>query len=27
MLILDRRIEWDEARVEQVVAMTFGGFD
>lgn len=27
MLVLDRRIEWDEAMVEQVVGMTFGGVD
>ena len=27
MLILDRRIDWDEAMVEQVVGMTFGGVD
>ena len=27
MLVLDRRIEWDEAMVEQVVGMTFGGMD
>lgn len=25
MLILDRRIEWDEAMVEEVVGLTFGG--
>lgn len=25
MLILDRRIDWDEAMVEQVVGLTFGG--
>lgn len=25
MLVLDRRIDWDEQRVEQVVGMTFGG--
>ncbi|WP_188237738.1 TetR/AcrR family transcriptional regulator [Sphingopyxis sp. LK2115] len=25
MLILDRRIEWDEARVAEVVGLTFGG--
>ena len=25
MLILDRRIEWDEAKVADVVALTFGG--
>lgn len=25
MLILDRRIEWDEARVAEVVSLTFGG--
>ncbi|MDK2760675.1 MAG: TetR/AcrR family transcriptional regulator [Sphingopyxis sp.] len=27
MLILDRRIDWDEAMVEEVVGMTFGGID
>lgn len=27
MLVLDRRIEWNEALVEQVVAMTFGAVD
>lgn len=27
MLVLDRRIEWDEAQVERVVGMTFGGVD
>ena len=27
MLVIDRRIEWDEARVEQIVGMTFGGVD
>ncbi len=27
MLVLDRRIEWDEAQVEQIVGMTFGGVD
>jgi AcrR family transcriptional regulator len=27
MLILDRRVEWDEAMVEEVVGMTFGGID
>ena len=27
MLILDRRIEWDEAMVEEVVGLTFGGID
>jgi hypothetical protein len=27
MLVLDRRIEWDEALVEQIVGMTFGGVD
>ena len=27
MLVLDRRIEWDEARVGQIVGMTFGGVD
>lgn len=27
MLVLDRRIEWDEARIEQIVGMTFGGVD
>ncbi|WP_260582631.1 hypothetical protein [Sphingopyxis sp. PET50] len=27
MLILDRRIDWDEAMVEQVVGLTFGGVD
>ncbi|PQM27874.1 TetR/AcrR family transcriptional regulator [Sphingopyxis lindanitolerans] len=27
MLVLDRRIAWDEALVEQVVGMTFGGVD
>lgn len=27
MLILDRRIEWDEEMVERVVGMTFGGID
>lgn len=27
MLILDRRIEWDEDRVAAVVGMTFGGVD
>ncbi len=25
MLILDRRVEWDEARVAEVVGLTFGG--
>jgi len=25
MLILDRRIEWDEATVAEVVGLTFGG--
>jgi AcrR family transcriptional regulator len=27
MLILDRRLEWDEAMVEEVVGLTFGGID
>lgn len=27
MLILDRRIEWDEAMVDEVVGLTFGGID
>ena len=27
MLILDRRIEWDAAMVEEVVGLTFGGID
>jgi AcrR family transcriptional regulator len=27
MLILDRRIDWDEAKVEEVVGLTFGGID
>lgn len=27
MLVLDRRIEWDEARIGQIVGMTFGGVD
>lgn len=27
MLVIDRRIEWDETMVEQVVGMTFGGVD
>lgn len=27
MLVLDRRIDWDEARIEQIVGMTFGGVD
>jgi AcrR family transcriptional regulator len=27
MLVLDRRIEWNEARIEQIVGMTFGGVD
>jgi AcrR family transcriptional regulator len=27
MLILDRRIDWDEAMVEEVVGLTFGGID
>lgn len=27
MLVLDRRIEWDEAMVVRVVGMTFGGID
>ncbi|WP_428679716.1 TetR/AcrR family transcriptional regulator [Sphingopyxis sp.] len=27
MLIIDRRIEWDDALVERVVGMTFGGVD
>lgn len=27
MLVIDRRIEWDEALVEEVVGMTFGGVD
>ncbi len=25
MLVLDRRIEWDEALVERVVSLAFGG--
>lgn len=27
MLILDRRVDWDEAMVEEVVGLTFGGID
>ena len=27
MLILDRRVDWDEAMVERVVGLTFGGID
>lgn len=27
MLVLDRRIDWDEERIEQIVGMTFGGVD
>ena len=27
MLILDRRIDWDEAKVAEVVGLTFGGVD
>lgn len=27
MLVLDRRIEWDEERIGQIVGMTFGGVD
>lgn len=27
MLVLDKRIDWDEALVEQIVGMTFGGVD
>ncbi|WP_089215020.1 TetR/AcrR family transcriptional regulator [Sphingopyxis indica] len=27
MLILDRRVDWDEAMVERVVGLTFGGVD
>jgi AcrR family transcriptional regulator len=27
MLILDRRLEWDEAMVDEVVGLTFGGID
>lgn len=27
MLVLDRRIDWDEALIERVVGMTFGGVD
>ena len=27
MLVLDRRVEWNEARIAEVVGMTFGGID
>lgn len=27
MLVLDRRVDWDEAMVEKVVGLTFGGVD
>lgn len=27
MLVLDKRIDWDETLVEQIVGMTFGGID